>query len=77
MSNTPAATRVRLVGAAVLAGLWLAWPARPADEHAAHRAAAAAPLQIRNDDYQVPDVLLQDQRGVPVRLRTLLADDQP
>ncbi|MBS0387462.1 MAG: SCO family protein, partial [Proteobacteria bacterium] len=47
------------------------------DEHAAHRAAASASLQVARADYRVPDVMLQDQRGATVRLRELMADDQP
>jgi protein SCO1/2 len=53
------------------------------DEHAAHRAAAraaanaSAALQVARADYQVPDLTLQDAHGRAVRLRQLLADDQP
>ncbi len=79
MGQTHAATSVRFAAAIVLAGMCAAARAQSADEHAAHRAAAsaAAPILIQRADYQVPDVTLLDQRGAPVRLRTLLADDQP
>lgn len=77
MRNIQADRRAPLVAAAVLGGLCCAAHAQPADEHAAHRAAAATPIQIQYVDYQVPDVTLLDQRGAAVRLRTLLADDQP
>ena len=69
------ATAMIVLGAFPLGALPLC--AAAADEHAAHRAAAAAPFQVALADYRVPDVTLQDQRGAPVRLRSLLADDQP
>ncbi len=75
--RTPAATRLALAAAAVLAGLCSVARAQSADEHAAHRAAAATAVLVEHADYQVPDVTLLDQRGRPVSLRTLLADDQP
>lgn len=49
-----------------------------ADEHAAHRAAMAAPrYEVSNGRYEVPDVVLLDQSDVEINLRALLDTDEP
>ena len=49
-----------------------------ADPHAAHRAMAADPsYRVDQAQYTVPDVVLQDQRGQPVRLREILSGNRP
>lgn len=48
------------------------------DPHAAHRAMMAKPsYRVDQVEYSVPDVVLQDEHGNPVRLRTLFASDRP
>lgn len=47
------------------------------DEHAHHRAAATAPIDISTRTYQVPDVVLRDSDGNAVALRSLLAPESP
>jgi protein SCO1/2 len=53
--------------------------AQPAsDPHAAHRALAASPsYRVNQAEYTVPDIVLQDQRGQPVRLRELFSGNRP
>ena len=52
-------------------------PAMP-DEHAAHRAAMQQTrYSVTTERYAVPDVVLIDESGSPVALRTLLEADQP
>lgn len=51
-----------------------------ADEHAAHRAQMAATgsdAAVSQMSYAVPDITLQDSTGRTVRLRDVLAGDQP
>lgn len=48
------------------------------DEHAAHRAAMAAPsYQVFEAEYNIPDIRLTDEQGQDVSLRALLASDRP
>jgi protein SCO1/2 len=48
------------------------------DEHAAHRAAMEQPrYSVSTESYAVPDVVLMDESGTPVALRSLLDADQP
>ncbi len=47
------------------------------DPHAAHRAAANAGVQVSSASYEIPDLVLRDQQGKAVRLRELLAGDDP
>ncbi|MGH8261933.1 MAG: SCO family protein [Steroidobacterales bacterium] len=47
------------------------------DEHAGHRAAAASAIRIEHANYDVPDVVLENERGEPVALGRLLTTDQP
>ena len=70
-----------------ITGLLLAAPGRGedhathgmADPHAAHRATAAAAPSYRVDhaEYVVPDVVLQDEHGTPVRLREIFSGKRP
>lgn len=52
--------------------------ANATDEHAAHRAMMAAPsYQVTEAEYQVPDLVLQDQQGRPVRLAEIFSGERP
>lgn len=62
------------MGMSLLAGTL---PAQEVDEHAQHRAAAAAQVQVSTHAYSIPDVVLRDSDGKPVALRTLLAPQSP
>lgn len=81
MWNAPSIARWRNVIAlsATLAGLGagVARADDSVDEHAAHRAAAASATRIAHATYEVPDVVLENERGESVALAQLLAADQP
>lgn len=48
------------------------------DPHAAHRAMMAQPsYRVDQAEYEVPDVVLQDEHGKPVKLQALFAGDRP
>jgi len=70
--------RVWVAAACAAAALWAASTvqAHDAKEHAAH-AAASGGYQRSVQDYSIPDVVLTDADAQPVRLRELLAAQQP
>jgi len=72
--------RVATLGAVLASLLFCAGVTRSddsIDEHAAHRAAAAAAIRVERANYEVPDVVLENERGEPVALGKLLGTDQP
>ncbi len=65
-----------------LAGLATAAQETPGDDpHAAHRAmmaqASNGSLRVDHAAYDIPDVVLRDEQGRPVRVRELLGGDRP
>jgi protein SCO1/2 len=49
-----------------------------ADPHAAHRAMqSSTSYSVNSADYSVPDVILQDENGQPVRLREVFSGNRP
>jgi len=83
MSNGQSITRwssVVTLGAALASFFFCAGVTRSADaidEHAAHRAAAASTIRIQRATYDVPDVVLENERGESVALAKFLTTDQP
>ena len=68
------------IAIALSASAALGEDAAEADPHAAHRAMMAqSPGAYRIDHaaYDIPDVVLRDEQGRPVRLRELFAGDRP